>query len=253
MKHAKIILLFIVLHLPALVIVVGSSAGENQPPELTLRGELPSLRATYPEILQFSNDIEQLVQRSIKNKVERDEDKSRLSSERVFTYQIETKHSALAGKSLDLLLKDSRLPNPANIFTIHWSAYSEPISRIDVSFRDFSSPYELSGTDMLALESLHDRIELFGQEHRTWSGGLPIIIVCWMLMIGCGVALLAMGGQFRKTWARLVSMSCGSFVIVVSFYLFSSGGFMEWFPTTAIFMGSASFMGIPWNSVSGGL
>src|SRR5438445_1774895 len=152
----------------ATIIVLCCQIGEaSHLPKLTLDSELPPIRATYLDVSSFSNDIQSLVARSAASHSEKKEAQGKYD----YTYQIAAKNISLAGISLDALLKDPRLPNPAYEFKINRIAPEESISYIEISFGLTKSKYKIEGTDIVALESLRGRIESFGREHSTWLGG----------------------------------------------------------------------------------
>lgn len=235
-------MLFIIFQLLALIIFISictynGSAEETNLSELTLRGDLPPIRATYSGISLLVKDIEELVTRSTNSDGEEKE-----SKDKPITYQIAAKQKSLAGISFKLLLEDPKLPNPAYIFKIHRYDFNSSISTIDVEFGDYLSYYRFSGTDMLQLESLRDRIESFAQEHSTWFGGNQIIFSIYILFVGAGLGLISLAGQAKKPKIAIGIGIAGIFVIILGIYITFSRYLDALFPRTAIYLGSASYM-----------
>ena len=136
--------------------------------ELTLHGELPAIRTTYPEVALFAKQLEDLVKRSIKTK------KGILGNEVIpITYEIGSKDIKITHISIDDLLKDPRLPNPAYKFQIIKTAFNDSIS-FRIYFQDyFYSHYDITGSDFGLVEAIQKHIDSFGNENKSFIGSLP--------------------------------------------------------------------------------
>lgn len=136
--------------------------------ELTLEGDLPAIRTTYPEVALFAKQLEDLVKRSIKTK------KDILGNEVIpITYEIGSKDIKITHISIDDLLKDPRLPNPAYKFQIIKTAFNDSIS-FRIYFQDsFYSHYEITGSDFGLVETIQKHIDSFGNKNESFIGSLP--------------------------------------------------------------------------------
>ena len=168
----------------------------------------------------------------------------KMQTKKTLTFQVAAKDISLATESLETLITENRLPNPAKKFRISRLVYGEDtIKNIDISFDDRSSKYELSGTDLLILESIKTRIEAFAGEHRTWFGGGLMVMGIFALMVTTAVIMIKLPPGTTLSPVMDLSISLGGMALfVLAFYLLFSDRLSDWFPTTAIYIGSASAM-----------
>jgi len=206
--------------------------------ELTLKGDIPAIRATYNELVAFTNDLEEVVGKANAGAEE-------ALKNCIFAYQAETQGMSLAGNSMEQLLKNPRLPNPATGFNISCRPFSGPISTVSIRFaeRNFSI-YELGGRDRVLLDVLQSRIDSFVRKQKTWLGGGTIRFVLFMLFIVFASGLVQGGiAQLQKGVEKGFGLFLAGCIVGILGFVFLIGGYFDsWFPSTAIYLGSASFM-----------
>jgi hypothetical protein len=207
-------------------------------PEITLRGELPPVRATYEDILKLDNDISEIILKANK-------DNPKSSTFGYITYEVDGREGSLKGEVLAELLKNPRLPTKAIEYKFTLSLKSSSVKTVRIWMFEISSPWEISGTEPLYLDALRNRIEAFGQEHATWMGGLLVQILLLALAILTVVGILASAVESASTKHAIsaikqfiIGISIGAFAV----YQFASLNVRYGFPRTAIYRGSSSFI-----------
>ena len=232
-------IIIVLLTLAASTHLTYKSTDGSTLPEVTLRGDLPPIRATYNDVLLLSKEVKELIERAAPINTDKKE-----RVDKTLTYQIASKNARLATKSLESIISGTRLPNPATRFRISRQSYKdEAISNIDISLGARSSEYELSGTDTVTLESLKSRIENFGEEHRTHLGGPMIGFGVFMLLMLIGVILVYAPPQTKTSAGKAIgTMFAGTCLLAIAMYMLITDRISDWFPTTAIYTGSSSVL-----------
>lgn len=139
---------------------------------LTVEDDLPPIRTTYGEVARFVEGLEDLVKRSIKQKEDLIE-----NGNTPITYEFGSTDIKIAHNSLDALLKDPRLPNPAYTFQIIKSGFFNNSISFQIYFKEYFSHYQLTGTDSGLVEALQKHIDSFGHKNQSLIGSMPFSMV----------------------------------------------------------------------------
>jgi hypothetical protein len=133
-------------------------------------------------------------------------------------------------------------PQESSAARYSYSRNSAPISTIDIYLNDYqravtvggNSPDQVEALLSLLAELLHSReTYLGGFSFRTWSGVLLLLLVVALVYIGAHVL-----GQKGKPKAAVWLLVVGAFIAI----LISILPWENWFPGTAVFATSASFL-----------
>jgi hypothetical protein len=238
-KHVLLVLLLSLFQSMTAAILIGfgvnfASAGTMSYLRLTLNGDLPPLRMTYPDVYRLAADLEKLIERA-------GEDNKRDCG---FTYQIRERGNSLRGNSLNELFIEPTLPSPAHSFEIFCYPYQQGIYSIEVLLTNHRSSYSLVGKDQELLRALQRQIDDFAQRHMTWFGGdvcRYLVFIFINLFAGglYGAGLYEVLGTKRTTRWSLGLLATGCILLASDFFLLSAGYLDYWFPNTAIYFGSS--------------
>lgn len=212
----------------------------SEPALVTLRGDLPPVRATYNDLVLLSRDIQTILERS--SAPSREQGKR---AEKALRFQVGSRDAGLTSRSLEALIAEDHLPDPAGTFRISTSGYGsreDSIRDIQISFQDRFSYYELIGTDLLVLQPIKTRIEGFAEAHRNRLGGPGIVMGMFGLITLTSLLMVSLSpaGQTLSPNILLGIRIAGMMLLIAAFYSLFFDRFFELFPTTAIYGGAAS-------------
>lgn len=217
----------------------GLSASSERP-AVTLRGDLPPVRATYGDFLLLSKDIQAILESSsVPNSDQRER------PEHALIFRVASKETSLTSGSLEALIAENRLPNPARTFRISTSGYGfgeDSIRDIDISFRDRFSYYDLQGTNIQILQSIQTRIEGFAEAHRNRLGSPGFAFVMYGLITVISLIMVSLSPA-RHTLSPMTILGmriAGVVILAAAYYSLFFDRLFDLFPTIAIYKGSAS-------------
>lgn len=149
--------------------------------ELTVGDDLPPIRTTIHEVSLFVDRLEDLVKRSLKP------NEGFLQAGNLpISYEIGSEEIKINRNSIDDLLKDPRLPNPAYKFTILKSSYNDSIS-FQIYFEERYSRYQVTGSDFGLVEAIQKHIDSFGHENEMFLGNMliPLLfaLICFLFAL----------------------------------------------------------------------
>jgi hypothetical protein len=201
--------------------------------ELTIKGELPSIRTNYANLQMLVKDIEELVNKSLGEQTDK-------SPRTRFTYQVKNEVNSLQGNSLDTLLGDRRLPDPADGFSAYLQTYQQPrIYIVDITFVDWRNTYRLVGTDKVSLEAIQSRLISFGQQNSTLFGGFVAQSGLFAVFVVSSLILISnLRGTTRRQTIQLIAAVS---ILLIGVICFLTGVFANLLPRTAIYKGSDTF------------
>ena len=108
-------------------------------------------------------------------------------------------------------------------------------------FTDWGSSYDLRGSDKALLFALRARIEAFSDRHKIWFGGrgfqflLLLVIVC--------VSFVFLQATLTAPRDKAITLALLGLIGIVAAFVLLVGGYLDsWFPQTAIYSDSASFI-----------
>ena len=204
---------------------------------ITFSGSLPPIRATYSDIDVFVSDLEDLLKRA-----PADEKKPTVVCP--VSYQVDRGKDSLTTRSLKSLLKQRDLPNPATGFRITCLSFERdnPVSSVTIQFGDMFSSYDLRGSDQVLLFALRARLQSFTERYRIWLGGstfqFGVFMIIMLVASICLTERLTVPGRNKP----IVLLPLGLVFSITGIILLTGGYLGSWFPQTAIYRDSASFI-----------
>lgn len=203
----------------------------------TLKGDIPPIRLSFSDLDKFLRDLQHLSNIGPEN----------AGSETSCTYELAGPKSSISDPSINKIFGEDRLLTSANEFRLNCFNRRLLVSSINIALGR-SSRWEIKGTDRVVLESVRSQLENFGQTYQTYLGGRwPQIIA--LLFLGFfpfvmlpTLIIKSIGPENRK---KLENVIWGLFMLMgfLTGALIMSSGIPEYFfPTVAIYRGTASFL-----------